>query len=358
MKVALLTDTHFGVRNDNQTFMDYQFKFYEEEFFPYLKEHGIKTILHCGDLMDRRKYVNYNTLDMMKKKFIRPMIDMGITMYTIVGNHDTYYKNTTEVNSVEQLFDSMSEINPIVAIKRPQSLSLYDYDGKGAQATVDMIPWINQDNEVEIMDFISKTKNQICFGHFDLAGFEMSKGVKSMYHSRSTDFLDGYNKVFSGHFHTKSDNGHIYYLGNPYELTWSDYSDNRGFHIYDTDTTEIEQIVNPHEMHIKLYYDDIEDKDGFKTEFAKYDFSAKIVKLIVVGKQDFEYFNTIVEILDRDTETLSIIEDYGLISNEQMNINTEDTITTLHKYVDEMGIDNEVAVKKILNEVYTEALSL
>ena len=111
-------------------------------------------------------------------------------------------------------------------------------------------------------------------------------------------------------------------------------------------------------MHIKLYYDDIEDKDGFKTEFAKYDYSGKIVKLIVVAKQDFEYFNTIVEILDRETETLSIIEDYGLISNEQTNINTEDTITTLNKYVDEMGIDNEVAVKKILNEVYTEALSL
>ena len=105
MKIAIITDTHFGARADSKAFADYFYKFWDNTFFPYLIENGIKTIIHCGDLMDRRKYVNFDTLNRMRRDFVKPMIDNGITMHTIVGNHDTYYKNTVAVNSVEELFD-------------------------------------------------------------------------------------------------------------------------------------------------------------------------------------------------------------------------------------------------------------
>lgn len=351
MKIVLITDTHFGVRNDNSTFSDYQYKFYNDVFFPYLKSSGIKTIIHLGDLMDRRKYVSFLTLDRMRKELIAPLRQLDVTMHTIVGNHDTYYKNTVEVNSVQGLFDIDEMPNPIKAYSVPTELKLED------GTSVDLIPWINQDNEDAVMKFIANSTRQIAFGHFDLQGFEMSKGLKSMYNSRPSDFLRGYDKAFSGHFHTKNDNGHIYYLGNPYEMTWSDYNDDRGFHVYDTETREIEHIVNPYKMHYKLFYDD-ENIEEFKKNFDDQDFSGKIVKLIVVNKTDFEYFNIVVELLEKNTETLNVIEDYGLISNEQMNINTEDTITTLYKYVDNMNLENDKEVKRILNEVYTEALAL
>ena len=346
MKVAVITDTHFGARSDSKAFSDYFYKFWTNTFFPYLIENDIKTIIHCGDLMDRRKYVNFDTLNRMRKEFIQPMIDNGITMHTIVGNHDTYYKNTVDVNSVEQLFD-INGHSPIIAYAKASTLELDD------GYKVDMIPWINNDNEEEILDFISKSKSAIAWGHFDLSGFEMHKGVNSMYHSRNPEFLKGYDTVYSGHFHTKSDNGHVYYLGNTYEINWSDYNDTRGFHIFDSQTLDCDQIVNPYKLHSKVNYDE-GDKEAQLTK----DYDGQIVKLIVASKKDFSHFNLLVEKIERESETLTIVEDHGLLSTEQVEFDTEDTITTLNKYVEGMNIDNEDEVKKILNEIYVEAIAL
>ena len=347
MKVAVITDTHFGARSDSQAFSDYFYRFWTNTFFPYLKEHDIKTIIHSGDLMDRRKYVNYDTLDRMRKEFIGPMIEEGIVMHTIVGNHDTYFKNHARLNSVEQLFD-IGDIsiknNPVIGYSEPTELTLPD-DYK-----LDLIPWIADENEEQILDFIKNSKNQVAFGHFDLSGFEMMKGVKSVYHSRSPDFLNKYDTVYSGHFHTKSDNGHVYYLGNTYEITWADYNDQRGFHIFDTETLECDFVPNPYKMHSKIIY---EDKQIDVEPYAD-----QIVKLIVDKKEDIELFSNTVEKLEKTCESINIIEDHGLLSSGQIEFESEDTITTLEKYVDNLSIDNTKQVKKILHEVYVEALSI
>ena len=350
MKVAIITDTHFGARSDSQAFSDYFYRFWTGVFFPYLKEHNIKTIIHSGDLMDRRKYVNYNTLSRMRKEFLGPIIEQGITMHTIVGNHDTYFKNTSTLNSIEQLFDIDGIPNndtfhtPVIGYSKPTCVELPD------GYKVDLIPWINDDNEQEVLDFIKKSKNLVCFGHFDLHGFEMMKGVKSAYHSRDSVFLNKYDTVYSGHFHTKSDNGHIYYLGNTYEITWNDYNDQRGFHIFDTESLQCDQIPNPFKMHAKINYDDnVIDAKLYENQ---------IVKLIVDKKEDLERFNRTVEALEKTCENLNVIEDHGILSSGTIEFETEDTITTLEKYVDDLSIDNSEQVKKILHEVYVEALSI
>ena len=347
MKVAVITDTHFGARSDSQAFSDYFYKFWTNTFFPYLKSRSIDTIIHSGDLMDRRKYVNYDTLNRMRKEFIGPMIEQKLTMHTIIGNHDTYFKNHARLNSVEQLFDIdglTGKDNPVIGYSEPTELKLPD------GYTVDLIPWIAEENEEQIQDFIKKSKNQICFGHFDLSGFEMMKGVKSMYHSRSPEFLNKYDTVYSGHFHTKSDNGHVYYLGNTYEITWADYNDQRGFHIFDTETLECDFVPNPYKMHNKIIYEDKPiDVDPYVDQ---------IVKLIVDKKDDIELFTNTVEQLEKRCESINIIEDYGMLSSSQIEFESEDTITTLEKYVDNLSIDNTKQVKKILHEVYVEALSI
>ena len=350
MKIAIITDTHFGARSDSQAFSDFFYRFWTGTFFPYLKEHNIKTIIHSGDLMDRRKYVNYDTLSRIRKEFLQPMIDEEIQMHCIVGNHDTYYKNTSATNSIEQLFDidgipdNDTFHTPVIGYSKPKNLKLPD------GYRLDLIPWINDDNEEEILDFIKKSKNQVAFGHFDLSGFEMMKGIKSVYHSRSPDFLNKYDTVYSGHFHTKSDNGHVYYLGNTYEITWADYNDPRGFHIFDTETLECEFVLNPNVMHAKIIYDDREiDTDLYENQ---------IVKVIVDKKDDIELFNRVCEDLEKKCEDVSIIEDHGLLSQSQVEFETVDTITTLERYVDNLSIDNGKEVKKILHEIYVEALSI
>ena len=347
MKVAVITDTHFGARSDSQAFSDFFYKFWTNTFFPYLKEHKIDTIIHSGDLMDRRKYVNYDTLNRMRKEFIGVMVEEKMTMHTIIGNHDTYFKNHARLNSVEQLFDIdgiSNNKNPVVGYSEPTELKLPD------GYKLDLIPWIAEENEVEILDFIKKSKNQVAFGHFDLSGFEMMKGIKSVYHSRSPDFLNKYDTVYSGHFHTKSNNGHVYYLGNTYEITWADYNDQRGFHIFDTETLECTFVPNPYKMHAKIIY---EDKPIDPEPYAD-----QIVKLIVDKKEDIELFTNTVEALEKRCEMINIIEDHGLLSSGQIEFESEDTITTLEKYVDNLSIDNTKQVKKILHEVYVEALSI
>ena len=62
--------------------------------------------------------------------------------------------------------------------------------------------------------------------------------------------------------------------------------------------------------------------------------------------------------MERESETLTIVEDHGLLTTEQVEFDTEDTITTLNKYVEGMNIDNEEEVKRILNEIYVEAIAL
>ena len=137
MKVAILNDTHCGVRNSSDIFLKYQERFYEEVFFPYLKENNIKHILHLGDYYEHRKFVNFKALNANRKHFLEPMRDSGITMDIIPGNHDVYFKNTNELCSLKELLGYFtSNVNIVM------EPTVLDYDGLG----VAVIPWINNAN--------------------------------------------------------------------------------------------------------------------------------------------------------------------------------------------------------------------
>ena len=111
MKIALLNDTHFGCRNDSPAFINYQNRFYDELFFPYLIENKIDTLIHLGDVVDRRKFINFNTAHNFQQKFWKRLWDLKIDTHIILGNHDTYYKNTNKVNAIQQLCTSFDGVN-------------------------------------------------------------------------------------------------------------------------------------------------------------------------------------------------------------------------------------------------------
>ena len=113
MKIALLNDTHFGARNDSIIFDDYFHKFYDDIFFPYIQKHNIKTLIHLGDIVDRRKYINYVTADNLKTDFINPLKQRKIKFWCIIGNHDIYYRNSLEINALDQLYGVDKNINLI-----------------------------------------------------------------------------------------------------------------------------------------------------------------------------------------------------------------------------------------------------
>ena len=355
MKIALINDTHFGARNDSEAFNNYFFKFYDNVFFPYLEEHNIKTLVHLGDIVDRRKFINFNTLNSFREKFVYRLGRMGIDTHVIIGNHDTYWKNTNEINSMTELFTSFDgKYEPWVYAK-PKEV---DFDG----LKVLMLPWVNKGNEELAKETLKTTDAQIIMGHLEVVGFEMYKGAPNEYGTDPAVF-NKFDIVMSGHFHHKSDNGTIFYLGAPYEMTWSDYQDPRGFHIFDTDTRELEHIRNPYRMFHKIFYDD-ENKtfeEATQQEFSDYEETS--VKVIVQNKTNPYWFDIVLDKLYKcNPLNVSIVEDFTDVSfedEEGLVDQAEDTMTILNKYIESLELKGDKqTLQTLLYDLYNEALTL
>lgn len=348
MKVAIITDQHFGARNDSIAFLDFFQKFYDNTFFPALSEHGIDTVLILGDTFDRRKYVNFYALQRSKEMFFDKLREHNIKVHMLAGNHDTYFKNTNEVNSPDLLLREYSNIN---VIDTPQTI----YVGG---IPICMMPWICPENYQESLDQLKQTIADICMGHFEIAGFAMYRGMES-HEGLAKEAFDKFDLVFSGHYHHKSDDGHIYYLGNPYELTWQDYNDPRGFHMFDLESRTLEFIRNPYSMFERVEYN---DKDTEPVDLDSIDLAQKYVKLIVTNKTDFYKFDKfIAKLYNKGCHEIKIIEDMSEFQDGELGeeINLEDTLSVLSNYIDsiETDVDKE-HVKTFMRTLYTEAVNV
>ena len=348
MKVAIITDQHFGARNDSIAFLDFFEKFYDNTFFPALDANAIDTVLVLGDTFDRRKYVNFYALDRAKKMFFDKLEERGIRVHMLAGNHDTYYKNTNEVNSPDLL---LVEYGNIDVISKPETIVI---DG----TSICMLPWICPENYQESLDHIKNTKAEVCMGHLEIAGFAMYRGMES-HDGLAKETFEKFDLVFSGHYHHRSSDKHIHYLGNPYELTWQDYNDPRGFHLFDLDTRELEFICNPYRMFERLEYN---DKEQEPIDLDLIELEQKYVKLVVVNKNDFYKFDKFIQKLyNKGCHEIKILEDMSEFQDGEIGeeINLEDTLSVLSHYVDsiETDVDKE-QIKTYMRTLYTEAVNI
>ena len=351
MKIALINDVHLGVKNDAQYMLDYQKKFFDEIFFPYLKRNDIDTVLMGGDLFDRRKYINFRTLSETRKFLFDILKKENITMHCIPGNHCVYFKSTNDVNSIELL---LSEYKNIIYYHKPTTLTFGD-------VSIDMVPWINNENYQESVDFIKSTTSKILYGHLELAGYEMHAGVKNQ-HGMSDSLFKEFDEVWSGHFHQKSQQRNIKYLGAPMEFTFADCDCERGFHVYDTETNTLEFIKNPFNLFEKIYYNDEEktDQDFFRNvDTARY--ANKHIKLFAVKKTKPAIYEHFVDRLyGEDTHSITIHEDYSEFHETNVDIDMQDQSTKdlMHDYVEKLETDmNKDRIVGILDELYIEAMN-
>ncbi len=225
-----------------------------------------------------------------------------------------------------------------------------------------LIPWICKDNEDEIYNFIKNSKSKICFGHFELSGFEMDRGNVCL-EGMDRNILQKYDLVLSGHFHHKSSDGQIVYVGTPGEMTWADYDDERGFHILDLNDLSLEFYENPHKMFHKIIYDETQEtiEKIQEKDFSKY--KDKIVKVIVSNKTNPYMFDVFFDKLYQSSPLdVSIVEDfvdYSEISEEDVIDEAEDTMTILDKYIDSLETNlDSMRIKNLMREIYNEAQSL
>lgn len=342
MKVALITDTHFNFKKGNKIFHEYFEKFYKNIFFPTLEKYGIDTVIHMGDIFDNRKNTDYWSIDWTKKVILDPLKKYNV--YLTVGNHDIFYKNTTHLNSPVLLLDNYTNINVITSAK---TINLKGTD-------ILFLPWITSNDEQATFNHIRETSARVAMGHLELNGFYPQRNHVQTGGMDNTIFSK-FDRVFSGHYHTRSDNGKIFYIGNPYELYWSDYNDKRGFAIFDTDTYELEYIDNPYQMFKIINY-----RDDAVYNLNEYDNC--IVKLIIKEKKDkIKYEKFLDWLLEQNIQDLKIIED--VIINDDIDVEhevqNEDTLSLLKKYVDESEIQlNKIRIKQILNQIYKESFQM
>jgi len=351
MKIALITDTHWGVRNDHLAFMENNNLFLDNVFFPLLVKHNIGTIVHLGDLVDRRKYININTANRLRVDFLDKMI--GYDVHIIAGNHDTYFKNTNEINSIRELVDEKYDFK--IYDRYAEEVN---FDG----TPILFIPWICDDNRQRTVEIINGTKSITAMGHLEIQGFEMYKG-SIVSHGDDASLFDRFDMVMSGHYHHRSTNGHIFYLGSHAEFTWSDYDDPRGFHIFDTETRELTFIENPYKMFKKIWYNDTDDTFvNSDIDYSQYKNS--LVKVIVTNKSQPLWFDKFIENLESESLIdMQIVEDHlnlHLEDDSDIINEAESTLDIFKKYVqtiDHKNLDKEKLEKKIV-ELYNEALTI
>lgn len=363
MKIALVTDTHFGWRNDSLLFHNAFVRFYDEIFFPTLKERGIETVVHLGDLFDRRKYINFHILYRTRIDFLQKLVDGGFDTHIIIGNHDTYFRDSNDVNSVTELIHL--RYPNFHVYEEPQYV-------KFGNRSVLVVPWLNPNNMGPGLEMISKSKSDVLFGHLEIAGFHMDQN-QICEHGMDRDVFKNFKMVLSGHFHHPNTDGKIQYLGSPYQMTFADLNDPRGFYILDTDTLELEFIENPNQMFHQIVYDDREPEDKkalAETDFAQ--FEEKFVRLIVTHKTDpilyEQWVDNVLHANPADTQTrdmcsLEVAEeaDEQFLEFDENNkiVVVSDTLTVLNKYVDAIGREDvdKSRLKDIMKELYVEAMA-
>ena len=341
MKVAILTDTHYGARKGSKYLHDYFELFYKNVFFPALKEHGVEAVIHMGDAFDSRKSLDYQSLEWAKRVVFEPLRDYDVHM--IIGNHDCYYKNTNNVNSPSLLLQTYPNIR---TYSSPQTVKVGGLD-------IMMVPWICSENYDETLKQIKKTKAKIAMGHLELQGFRVNRNLVMEDHGLEANIFSNFTKVFSGHYHTRSDNGTVFYLGNTYEMYWNDVNDPRGFHIFDTETLEHTPINNPYKLFYNIYYDDTPYQLFDITEYEN-----KIVKVIVRKKskpKDFEKF--IDKLYTAGIQDLKIVENFEIQENEDFEIDEEEnTMSILNRYIDEAEFEfDKNVIKGIFQDLYRQA---
>ena len=342
MKILLITDQHFGVRNDNQSFINLYKKFYGKIVIPFIKASNIKQVIALGDTFDKRRSVNFMSLQEAKQMWFSPLDEMGVRLHMLVGNHDIYYKNSLKINAPREL---LGEYPNIVIHDTPTTVK---FDG----LDILLLPWICDDNRDQAFDEISNTDARVCMGHLELNGFEAHPG-HLMQNGMDKSLFSKFEKVFSGHYHMKSSRGNVNYLGNPYQLYWNDYGCKRGFHVFDTETLKTTFYRNPFDMFYKLYYNDGVDMPD--------NISGTFVKLIVENKGDYAKFDYAVKQLqDSGIADLKIVEDLSVELEDGTEVlETEDTMTLLDKYIDEIDLKVDVTnVKNIMRSLYIEACEL
>ena len=344
MKVIILGDMHIGARNSNKIVEYWQRVFFEKVLWPYVQLNGIKRIIQLGDYFDNRRWLSINSIAFQREVFLDKLNENNVQMDMIIGNHDIPYKHTLDNSSPSQI------------LQHEKNIKIWEKPGKLEIDGVDftLIPWMCRENHDECLDVI-KSGGDICVGHFDIQGFVMHPGAISVEGLKTSDFKP-WNNVWSGHYHTQSQNENIHYLGTPYQMSWSDHSTKHGFWVFDTTDRSMQFIENPFRYFHRFVWND-------GCEFADLEsVNNSYVKVDVKSKTNFEAFENFIDKINLNSPyELKIIESYEEFSEENVQelIQINSTEDLIKEYISDVATTaSKDSVTQMMLNVYSEALTV
>jgi DNA repair exonuclease SbcCD nuclease subunit len=351
MKTAIITDIHFCIRNGSPYYAERYRLFFENIFFPYIDKHNIKTILCLGDTFEDRKNLNILGLKSAREMFFDEALKRDIKIISILGNHDVFFRNTNEVNSMDIIESSYKNVYIV---------NEYE-EFKFGNKIFGMMSWVNNENLDRNLERIKSTSNaDFLLMHAEIVGFEMTKGnVADKGFEQS--LFGRFELVLSGHFHIKNKIGHIYYIGNPFQTNWDDYNSDRGFHVYDHDTNTFEFIKNTYENFDVIIYDDAVNISTFN--FDKYkDQKIKVLVNNVAGLKQASYL-TFLENLNTKVFEYTVVEindESALIEDSTTALNMKSNTEMIKEYVNGLTMEDteKSEVINIMLDLYNEAINL
>lgn len=356
MKIAIITDTHFGVRSDASAMYLSMRKFFERVFFPTLDALGITRVLHGGDYGDRRKFINFGTSRFIEDVYRQPMRTRNIQEDVIVGNHDCFYRDSTDINTITELLRHDTRIR---VHAQPTEL---DVDGCG----VLLLPWICGNNRENTERLIATSSCSTVLGHLELSGFQMYRGMPS-HDGMDPSVFDRFGLVMSGHYHHQSSRNTIHYLGAPYPMVWSDYQDIRGFHIFDTTTRALAFVENPYTAFARLVYDDKDAPSTYVEQLIQSileptsPYHDAYIKVVVKSRTQPYWFELMLDALNKvNPQDVMVVDD--IVSDVDVSAETVsadiDTATIIHEYINAATTSCDKAdLQMYVQHLYREAIA-
>lgn len=336
MKIGIFTDFHWGVNKNSEE----KVRTGEEVMQQYaraMEKEGCDEVIFMGDWNHSRDFIHVNTQERARQS-LEWFASFFEHVHMIIGNHDCHYKDTNDVNSVQQ-FDRI----PNVSVHK--EYAEIDFGDK----TFALCPWAT----------LPKKKVAVALGHFEFSGAALVGAI-----SKGPYTMDALTKfaplVFSGHFHIRKEyetnTGKVITAGCPYEQNWGDVGNKKGFYVLDTDTLEYtfhENTFSP--RHIVSRWSKIRE---FDTSQIKNNY----VKIIVDSDYEYDQVVKVMQAFHRAgartvepdyqfQKELSMIQetlgDAGMMSHEE----------AINKYITEMDIDEEEKdwIRPIALQMFMEA---
>lgn len=337
MKIAIIGDPHFAIKEGSHNVFRYQKHFFDEILKPHLKK--VDMVLFLGDIFHNRRSINLRILSEVTKlindiKEEKP----DILINSVLGNHDFYFRNSYDIATIRDLNMGINFGNTNKKWYIYQNCLFIHWHNSGDELMKTM-----NEIEKELGDDINDI-NYI-FGHFSFNGYKLNNKVtnnseKDVNDSDMTKRFPNLKKIISGHFHTPSEYKMVKYVGVPYQLTWSEANATLGFNILDTKSKKINLkfIENTHRafeyinINEKVAKEIANETSDIINNIEKYNYR-KLYKIVYDGS-GFEptarYIYNQILIKEHDAQLIDISL-YSIDDNIKLNehnLSVEDLIKT------------------------------